>query len=133
MRLDWLKREARPKVVAAAALIAIVSGTLIGAYAAKVSQAVVLQVYFLSNLSPSDSWSCAVHLNNEDHFRTVTGTGNGEATFYYVDNILATCTKLSTSIYSISVGFRTLTGQELAGFSANPHITTNTWTRTTSA
>src|SRR5215471_17369766 len=118
MHMDWLGRKARPKIVAAAAVIALVSGVLIGSYAAKVSQAVVHQVSFLSNPSPSDSWSCAVHLNSEDHFRTVTGTGNGEATFYYVENILATCTKLSTSIYSISVGFKTLTGQELAGFSA---------------
>src|SRR5262245_32837988 len=95
---DWFRRQARPKLVGVAAVIALVSGVLLGWYSANLSQAVILQVSFLGDPAPSESWSCAVHLNNEDSFRTVTGTGNGGATFYYVNNILATCRKLDTSI-----------------------------------
>ena len=126
---DWFRRQARPKLVGVAAVIALVSGVLLGWYSANLSQAVILQVSFLGDPAPSESWSCAVHLNNEDSFRTVTGTGNGGATFYYVNNILATCRKLDTSIYSIGVSFKTVTGQILTGTSAGPSITTNTWVR----
>ncbi len=127
--LDWLRRQVRPKVVGAVSVIAIICGAVIGWYSGYVSQAIVVQVSFPSNPSPSDSWSCAVHLNNEDSFRRMTGTGNGEATFPYVNNILATCTKLTSSIYSIGVSFKTLTGQTLNGVSYNPTIATIAWSR----
>ena len=130
MGSSWLRRPVRLRLLGAAASISLICGVFVGWYSGYIAHAVVLQVSFLGNPSPTESWSCAVHLNNEDFFRTVNGTGNREVPFYYVNNILATCMKQSQSIYSIGVSFRTLTGESLAGTSANPKITTNSWSRT---
>ena len=129
MDSSWLKRSVRLRVLGAAFGISLICGVLVGWYSGYVAQAAVLQVSFLGNPSPTESWSCAVHLNNEGSFRIVNRTGNGEVTFYYVNNILATCSKQSPSIYSIGVSFRALTGQALTGVSTNPKITTNSWSR----
>lgn len=129
VRLMLPHKQLKRGVFGLLGLVAAVGGAAMGWYAGYVSQAVAVEVSFPGETSPTTSWTCSVHLNNEDSFRIFTGSGTGSAAFYYVQSILATCRKTSDSIYSISVGFDTLTGQRLTGISAGPSSTTNFWNR----
>ncbi len=129
MRFRLPREQLKPAVLGLLALVAAGGGAALGWYAGYVSQAVVAEVSFPGETGLATSWTCSVHLNNEDSFRIFTGSGTGSAAFYYVQSILATCRKTSDSIYSIHVGFKTLTGQRLGGTSAGFPSTTNFWSR----
>lgn len=126
MHLAW-KKDIQRKTLVFLTLVVAGAGVAAGFSAGLVTQAVVVEVHYPAAVD-AIPWKCSIQLNNDPTFQNFAGFGTHTWTYYYVHNILATCSKADSSIYSIAVAFRRGTGQFLGESSGYPTATIH-WVR----